>query len=53
MVYNKDKEIDKDYGKYLNFLKLSIKKQRISHYVESEIWEKEEHQICCYMEMEE
>lgn len=41
--YNKDKEIDKDYWETPDFLKIKNKKtKRISPYVESEIWDKEE-----------
>jgi integrase/recombinase XerD len=42
-LYNKDKEIDKDYWETPNFLKIKNKKtKRTSPYVESEIWEKDE-----------
>jgi integrase/recombinase XerD len=42
-LYNKDKEIDKDYWETPDFLKIKNKKtKRISPYVESEIWEKDE-----------
>ncbi|HEX7258285.1 MAG TPA: hypothetical protein VF242_09510, partial [Nitrososphaeraceae archaeon] len=43
-LYNKDKkEIDRDYWETPNFLKIKNKKtKRISPYVESEIWEKDE-----------
>src|SRR5687768_9006518 len=42
-LYNKDKEIDKDYWETPDFLKIKTKKtKRISPYVESEIWEKDE-----------
>ena len=42
-LYNKDKEIDKDYWETPEFLKIKNKKtKRISPYVESEIWEKDE-----------
>src|SRR5215210_2153350 len=42
-LYNKDKEIDKDYWETPDFLRIKNKKtKRISPYVESEIWEKEE-----------
>jgi integrase/recombinase XerD len=42
-LHNKDKEIDKDYWETPDFLKIKNKKtKRISPYVESEIWEKDE-----------
>src|SRR5687768_4539614 len=42
-LYNKDKEIDKDYWETPDFLKIKNKKtKRISPYLESEIWEKDE-----------
>src|SRR5918995_7198104 len=42
-LYNKDNEIDKDYWETPDFLKIKTKKtKRISPYVESEIWEKDE-----------
>ena len=42
-LYNKDKEIDKDYWETPEFLKIKNKKtKRISPYVESEIWDKDE-----------
>src|SRR5215212_9685630 len=42
-LYNKDKEIDKDYWETPEFLRIKNKKtKRISPYVESEIWEKDE-----------
>jgi hypothetical protein len=42
-LYNKDKEIEKDYWETPDFLKLKNKKtKRISPYIESEIWEKDE-----------
>jgi integrase/recombinase XerD len=42
-LYNKDKEIERDYWETPNFLKIKNKKtKRISPYVESEIWEKDE-----------
>ena len=42
-LYNKDKEIDKDYWETPQFLKIKNKKtKRISPYVESEIWDKNE-----------
>jgi len=42
-LYNKDKEIEKDYWETPEFLKIKNKKtKRISPYVESEIWEKDE-----------
>jgi hypothetical protein len=42
-LYNKDKEIEKDYWETPDFLKIKNKKtKRISPYVESEIWEKDE-----------
>ena len=43
MVYNKVKEIDKDYWETPDFLRIKNKKtKRISPYVETEIWEKDE-----------
>jgi integrase/recombinase XerD len=42
-LYNKDKEIERDYWETPGFLKIKNKKtKRISPYVESEIWEKDE-----------
>ena len=42
-LYNKDKEIEKDYWETPDFLKIKNKKtKRNSPYVESEIWEKDE-----------
>ena len=42
-LYNKDKEIDKDSWETPQFLRIKNKKtKRISPYVESEIWEKDE-----------
>jgi integrase/recombinase XerD len=42
-LYNKDKEIDKDYWETPEFLKIKNKKsKRISPYVESEIWDRNE-----------
>jgi hypothetical protein len=42
-LYNKDKEIDKDYWETPDFLRIKNKKtKRISPYVETEIWEKDE-----------
>jgi hypothetical protein len=42
-LYNKDKEIDKDYWETPDFLKIKNKKtKRNSPYVESEIWDKDE-----------
>src|SRR5215208_2941170 len=42
-LYNKDKEVDKDYWKTPDFLKIKNKKtKRISPYVESEIWDRDE-----------
>ncbi|MGI9011345.1 MAG: hypothetical protein ACR2F1_09190 [Nitrososphaeraceae archaeon] len=42
-LYNKDKEIDKDYWETPEFLRIKNKKtKRISPYVESEIWDKNE-----------
>ena len=42
-LYNKDKEIERDYWETPDFLKIKNKKtKRISPYVESEIWEKDE-----------
>ena len=43
LLYNKDKEIDKDYWETPEFLRIKNKKtKRISPYVESEIWDKNE-----------
>jgi hypothetical protein len=42
-LYNKGKEIERDYWETPDFLKIKTKKtKRISPYVESEIWEKDE-----------
>src|SRR5215203_1282681 len=42
-LYNKDKEIERDYWETPDFLKIKTRKtKRISPYVESEIWEKDE-----------
>jgi len=42
-LYNKNKEIERDYWETPDFLKIKNKKtKRISPYVESEIWEKDE-----------
>ncbi|MGZ5501500.1 MAG: hypothetical protein ACXWEW_10175, partial [Nitrososphaeraceae archaeon] len=42
-LYNKDKEIDKDYWEPPEFLRIKNKKtKRISPYIESEIWDKNE-----------
>jgi ribosomal protein L37E len=42
-LYNKDKEIERDYWETPNFLKIKNKKtKRNSPYVESEIWERDE-----------
>jgi hypothetical protein len=42
-LHNKDKEIEKDYWETPDFLRIKNKKtKRISPYVESEIWEKDE-----------
>ena len=42
-LYNKDKEIERDYWETPDFLRIKNKKtKRISPYVESEIWEKDE-----------
>jgi hypothetical protein len=42
-LHNKDKEIDKDYWETPEFLKIKNKKtKRISPYVETEIWDKDE-----------
>jgi len=42
-LYNKDKEIDKDYWETPEFLRIKNKKtKRISPYVESEIWDRDE-----------
>src|SRR5215204_5178396 len=42
-LYNKEKEIDKDYWETPDFLRIKNKKtKRISPYVESEIWDKDE-----------
>src|ERR687897_1751186 len=42
-LYNKDKEIDKDYWETPAFLRIKNKKtKRISPYVETEIWDKDE-----------
>ena len=42
-LYNKEKEIDKDYWETPDFLRIKNKKtKRISPYVETEIWEKDE-----------
>ena len=42
-LYNKDKEIDKEYWETPEFLRVKNKKtKRISPYVESEIWDKDE-----------
>src|SRR5918995_3676063 len=42
-LYNKDREIDKDYWETPDFLRIKNKKtKRISPYVETEIWEKDE-----------
>ena len=42
-LYNKDKEIEKDYWETPDFLKIKNKKtKRNSPYVETEIWEKDE-----------
>jgi hypothetical protein len=42
-LYNKDKEIDKDYWETPDFLRIKNKKtKRISPYVETEIWDKDE-----------
>jgi integrase len=42
-LYNKNKEIDKEYWETPDFLKIKNKKtKRISPYVESEIWDREE-----------
>ena len=42
-AYNKDKEIERDYWETPDFLKIKNKKtKRISPYIESEIWEKDE-----------
>jgi integrase/recombinase XerD len=41
-LYNKDKELEKDYWETPDFLKIGNKKtERISPYVESDIWEKD------------
>ncbi|HET9805949.1 MAG TPA: hypothetical protein VFP49_03475 [Nitrososphaeraceae archaeon] len=42
MVYNKDKEIDKDYWETPDFLRIKIKNKENLSYIESEIWNKEE-----------
>ncbi len=41
-LYNKDKEIDKDFWETPEFLNLELRKQRESPYVESEIWDRNE-----------
>ena len=42
-LYNKNKEIERDYWETPDFLKIKNKKtKRISPYIESEIWEKDE-----------
>ena len=42
-LYNKDKEIERDYWETPDFLKIKNKKtKRISPYLESEIWDKDE-----------
>jgi integrase/recombinase XerD len=42
-LYNKDKEIERDYWETPDFLKIMNKKtKRISPYVETEIWDKDE-----------